>query len=121
MRDNGCCMYCHHVNGRTDVLAAETDHVYGRGSANAPELESWRYRLTLCTPCHYEKHHGKNGWFSIDKEIEALEQAISRPQMTSFSEKMVATNVILRMGLIRESAKRFLEMVVSSGEKRVRD
>lgn len=69
MRDGGLCMYCLYARNRPGMPGSETDHVFGRGET---ALHHWILRLTLCNECHYQKHHGKDGWFSREAEERAL-------------------------------------------------
>jgi len=51
---------------------------------------------TLCWDCHYQKHHGKDGWFDRDKEIQALIKANLHPEATNWNpfevEQLIALN-----------------------------
>jgi hypothetical protein len=95
-RDNGLCMYCLHVRGRGARRGCEADHVFGRGNNYDMSREHWILRLTLCWDCHYQKHHGKDGWFDRDKEIQALIKANLHPEATNWNtfevEQLIALN-----------------------------
>lgn len=101
MRDRGECQYCRYVKLIPFVRAAETDHVFGRSMAESAYLDHWLLRLTLCTPCHYEKHHGKNDWWDQDGEIMALCQAnIDASKIVLHPSNAIQMNVFLRRDLL---------------------
>ena len=63
-RDEGRCQMCGKVAG-------ETDHVFGRGTMKSLHLEHWALRMTICSKCHHQKHHGHG--FDREKQLKKMD------------------------------------------------
>ena len=122
MRDSGRCMYCFWVRGRGVIPASETDHVFGRGSEYNLAPEHWLTRLSLCWDCHYQKHHGKDGWWDQQREEEALFQANARPAAGCWNPREIEAIVAPGMvNLLEESRRAAAKMVVDSVRDMMRE
>ncbi|OGC94054.1 MAG: hypothetical protein A2W25_11775 [candidate division Zixibacteria bacterium RBG_16_53_22] len=78
MRDGGHCQYHKWVLGEAGVDAAEAHHVFGRGALGDMTKEHWILRMSLCTACHYKRHH--RGGYDCEAELKALYRANRWPE-----------------------------------------
>lgn len=95
-RDEGRCPMC-------GALADESDHVFGRGHEALLLKEHWMLRMSLCHPCHYEKHHG--GGFNMVEQARKLKEANSAVSGEYLEECYFALNRSIAERMLDDAGK----------------